>query len=92
MSWQKEENINIEFCSFNAKNKEQIEKGAKGLLPINSTMTGKELCNELGIDYDRIINERKGEQEDNLNYFIEELIKIPEIREKITNLIEKSNH
>ncbi|MCG2825866.1 MAG: hypothetical protein L6265_04650 [Thermoplasmatales archaeon] len=83
------ENITMHFCSFNAKNHEQIERGAKGLLPKGSAMTGRELCNELGLDYDEIVNGRKSEQEDNFNYFLEELIKIPEVRDKTTELMKK---
>jgi hypothetical protein len=46
-------------------------------------MTGRELCGLLGVNYDEIIHERKGEQPRNLDYFMEELMKIPEAREKI---------
>lgn len=74
-----QEDITIHYCSFNAISHEQIERGAKGLLPKNSAMTGMELCRLLGLDYEQIINERKKNQKENLKYFIEELKKIPEI-------------
>jgi len=45
-------------------------------------MTGKEFCDLVGIDYEKIIQERKKDQQENLNYFIEELKKIPEIHSK----------
>jgi hypothetical protein len=79
----KEEEISMHFCSFNQDDKEHIYKGAKGLLPEGSAMTGRELCNELEIDYDKIVNERKQEQPENLNYFLKELTTSPEIREKL---------
>jgi hypothetical protein len=82
-----EKNISIHFCSFNAKDHQQIERGAKGLLPKGSAMTGRELCEELGIDYDEIIRERKREQPENLDYFLTELIKIPEIRERLSEIM-----
>jgi hypothetical protein len=81
------ENITIHFCCFNAQTSEQIEKGAKGLLPPGCAMTGKELCKELGIDYDEIVKERKEEQPENLDYFINELVKIPEVKERILKIL-----
>ena len=78
----KEENITIHYCSFNATSHEQIERGAKGLLPKGSAMTGKEFCKLVGLDFDKIVQERKRDQQENLNYFIEELKKIPEIHSK----------
>lgn len=79
----KEEKISVHYCSFNARDHNQIEKGAKGLLPKNSAMTGKELCELLGIDYNKIIEERKSQQKENFNFFVGELQKIPEITGKL---------
>lgn len=76
------EKISKKFCSFNAISHEQVKKGAKGLLEDGMAMTGKELCDLLGLDYDKIIEERKSDQEANLDYFVSELKKIPEIRSK----------
>lgn len=76
----KEENITIHYCSFNAISHEQIERGAKGLLPENSAMTGRELCKLLGLDFDKIVEERKEHQKENMEFFINELKKIPEVR------------
>jgi hypothetical protein len=70
------------YCSFNATSHEQIERGAKGLLPKNSAMTGKEFCNLVGLNFDKIVQERKKDQQENLDYFISELKKIPEIHSK----------
>lgn len=74
--------VSIYYCSFNATSHEQIERGAKGLLPEGSAMTGKEFCDLVGLDYDKIIQERKKDQQENLDYFIGELKKIPEIHSK----------
>jgi hypothetical protein len=78
----KEEQVSIHYCSFNATNHEQIEKGAKGLLPKDSAMTGREFCKMIGLDFDKIVEGRKSDQKENLAYFIEELKKIPEIHSK----------
>ncbi len=77
-----EQDVSVFYCSFNATSHEQIEKGAKGLLPKNSAMTGKEFCNLVGLDFDKVVQERKKDQQENLNYFISELKKIPEIHSK----------
>lgn len=78
----KEDDVTIHYCSFNATSHEQIEKGAKGLLPKNSAMTGKEFCRLVGLDFDKIVQERGKDQKENMNYFISELKKIPEIISK----------
>jgi hypothetical protein len=79
----KEEDVQIKFCSFNATSHEQIERGAKGLLPEDYALTGKELCELLDLDFEKIVEERKEHQGENLKFFIMELKKIPEIKEGI---------
>jgi hypothetical protein len=76
--------IHKHFCSFNALNHKQIEKGAKGLLSSDMAMTGKELCDLLGLDFKKIVEERKKHQKENFDYFVNELKKIPEIIEKLS--------
>jgi len=79
----KEQDIIIKYCSFNARDHKQIERGAKGLLPENSAMTGKELCDLLGLDFNKIVEERKEHQKENMEFFIEELKKINEIVKRL---------
>ena len=76
----------IHFCSFNATSHQQIEKGAKSLLDEGMAMTGKELCDLLELDFDEIVKERESEQEENFNYFIDKLIEIPEVKEKVKTI------
>jgi hypothetical protein len=78
----KDSDVLVFYCTFNATSHEQIERGAKGLLPKSSAMTGREFCKLVGLDFDKIVQERKKDQEENLNYFISELKKIPEITSK----------
>lgn len=80
----KEEDVSIKFCSFNATSHEQIERGAKGLLPESYALTGQELCDLLELDFDKIVKEREEHQEENLHFFIMELKKIPEIKEEFS--------
>lgn len=69
--------------SFNAPSKEAIYNGLKRKFPLNELMTGRELCNLLRINYDEIRETRKQDQEDNIDYFVEQLKNIPEIAEKL---------
>ena len=81
----KEDDVSIHYCSFNARDHEQIKRGAKGLLPEDSAMTGKEFCELLELDFDKIVEERKSQQKENLDYFINELKKIDEIKRSLSN-------
>lgn len=71
------------ICSFNQLDKEAIYIGFKKKFSINHIMTGKELCDLLDIDYDSIINARKSDAKDNVEYFIDELLAIPLLRKII---------
>jgi hypothetical protein len=73
----------IYMCSFNAPSKEAIFIGLKRKFPLDELMTGRELCNLLRIDYDEIRETRKQDQEDNIEYFVEQLKNIPEIAAKL---------
>lgn len=50
-------------------------------------MTGSELCEILNIDYNELRSIRKADMSDNLEYFIEQLIEIPEIKAIIARKI-----
>lgn len=73
------------ICCFNQSNKELIREGFKNKFEIEHIMNGRELCDVLKIDYDEILEIRKQDREDNLNYFLDELLKIEDIRIKIAD-------
>jgi hypothetical protein len=75
--------IAIKICCFNQNDKEKIKSGFKNKLQKHEIMTGEELCQLLGISYTNIVNQRKVEQEKNLDYFIDELLNIPNVKNKI---------
>lgn len=75
------------ICSFNQNDKEKIKLGFKGVFDLENIMTGKELCEILSINYDEILNIRKKDAKENLEYFIDELIKIKEIKKIIKSKI-----
>lgn len=68
-------------CCFNQSSKEEIVKGFKNAFEIEHVMTGRELCEILGISYDEIIEERKKDAKANMAYFYEQLMGIPAIKE-----------
>ena len=73
----------IYMCSFNAPSKEAIYHGLKHKFPIEELITGKELCDLLGIDFDDLCEARKKDQEDNIDYFVEQLKNIPSIARRL---------
>ncbi|MBR0294814.1 MAG: restriction endonuclease [Bacilli bacterium] len=77
-------------CCFNQTNKEEIVKGFKNAFEIEHVMTGKELCEILGISYDEIIEERKKDAKANMEYFYQQLMSIPAIKEMMED--EKNNN
>lgn len=75
------------ICSFNQEDKETIKIGFKNVFDYENILTGRELCEILNLDYDKIINSRKQDAKENLDYFIDEILLIPEIKEIIKSKI-----
>lgn len=73
----------IYLCSFNQNNIDAIKIGLKNTFTEKEILTGKAFCDILNLDYDAIIQSRLEDAEDNLNYFVEELLKIKPIKNKI---------
>jgi len=73
-------NATFYFCFFNQTGKQAIVYGAKGRFDTFHTMTGRELCELLSIDYDALRQKRQEDQPENLRYLICELLRIDEIR------------
>ena len=71
------------ICCFNQPDKEIIKEGFKNKFEPEHIMNGQELCDVLKISYDDIIRGRKHDMEDNINYFIDELLKIDDVRNRI---------
>jgi len=73
----------IFMCSFNAPSRDAIYQGLKHKFELEELMTGRELCDLLGIDFDELCETRKSDQEDNIDYFIEQLKSIPDLAKKL---------
>ena len=76
--------VSSHVCCFNQDSKEAIVLGFKSKISDEEAITGQEFCDLLEIDYESILEERKADQEPNLNHFIEDLLSIESVR----NLIE----
>lgn len=71
------------ICSFNQNDKNLIMAGFKGVFSLEHILTGKELCQILGISYQEILDIRRRDTEENFAYLIAEMMKIPEVREEV---------
>jgi hypothetical protein len=78
-------NVFIRYCMFNQDNKKSIVDGLKKNITTEEAMTGKELCDLLGISYSNIIEQRKKLAPENIDYFVERLLDIPIVKQKIIN-------
>jgi len=77
----------IYFCSFNQDEKAAIVMGAKGRFSTEQVMTGRELCDILGIDFEAFVAARKREQVSNLEFFLRELVSVTEIAARLRQLL-----
>ena len=77
------------FCSFNLNDKAKIIYGVKGKISQDEAMTGQEFCDLLEISYQTIIEQRKLEAPMNLEYFLNELIQIEEVKQILDKIFSK---
>ena len=75
------------FCAFNQENRNAIWEGFKKRISFDEAMTGREFCRLLEIDYDAIVERRKADGPDNVDYFISQLIEIEPIRRRLVDLL-----
>mgnify|MGYP000126736234 CR=1 FL=1 len=66
----------IYICSFNQENKDLIKAGMKNEFDSSEIMTGKEFCQLLNINYDKILERRKNDQKKNIQFFLNEINRI----------------
>lgn len=84
--------VSTHFCAFNQDDREVIWKGFKQRIDIEEAMTGREFCDLLEINYDEIVEVRKPDAEDNIRYFLEELLRIPETKSIIEDILSSGPH
>lgn len=79
--------VSIHFCAFNQDDKQIIWEGFKKKITKEEAMTGREFCELLKIDYDEIVAMRRRDEADNFRYFVDELLKIPEVKQMAVELL-----
>jgi hypothetical protein len=72
--------MSIHFCCFHRLNRQEIVQGFKRKITINEAMTGPEFCSLLDINYEAVLIRRKEHQEENLKYFVDQLLEIDAVR------------
>jgi hypothetical protein len=70
----------FKFCCFHQDDKSAIVAGAKNRFGLGNAMTGREFCELVGVSYDQILALRRPHAPQNFEYFLNELMKIPEVR------------
>ena len=75
------------FCAFNQDDRHAIWDGFKRRIALEEVMTGREFCDLLEIDYDSIVEARRAEGSDNVEFFLSELVKIESIRQRLQRLL-----
>jgi len=73
----------IHMCCFNSPTREEPFYGLKKKFALQELLTGKELGNLFGFDYDEIVEMRTSDQQSNLDYFIRAILAIDNIRNMI---------
>lgn len=79
------------LCSFNQEDKERIVLGTKRRFSTQHVLTGRELCEKIGINYDELRELRRADQSANRRYFLSKLLEIPEIRTEILDLLRETD-
>lgn len=64
------------ICCFNQSSREQIVKGLKSEFTEDEVRTGREFCELLTIDYNKIVTQRKSEAKENYDYVLSEIDEI----------------
>lgn len=75
--------VDIHVVAFNQGSRHAIYDGFKRKIPLRECMTGREFCELLEIDYDKIVEQRQRDAQENFEYFVAELLKIDVVRNHI---------
>ena len=68
--------VSVHICCFNQDSKEAIVAGFKSKITLAEAMTGREFCELLVLDYDEIVQMREEHQQENITYFLTQLIQL----------------
>ena len=79
--------IKCHFCAFNQEDRNVIWEGFKKRIAPEEAMTGREFCELLEINYDEIVDGRRADGPDNIEFLLAEMIKIEPIRQRLRELL-----
>ena len=82
--------VHCHFCAFNQSNRDAIVRGFKNKITREEALTGREFCKLLELDYDEIAKARRVDQQDNVQFFLDELLRIDEARAIILQLLNRN--
>lgn len=71
------------ICAFNQPDKERIVLGFKNEFSFDEVWTGRDFCDELDIDYDEIINQRKNDAIDNYDFVLDALAEMEDVQKRV---------
>ncbi len=83
--------VSAHFCCFNQTDRQAIVSGFKGKITEREAMTGPEFCELLEIDYEEIVAVRRKAQPENVRFFLSEVVKIPQIRDALKQLLKNGD-
>lgn len=69
--------VSFAICCFNQESLAEISRGLKGAFKTANILTGKALCDLLGLSYTEILELRRQDSAQNRQYFLEQLLAIP---------------
>ena len=75
------------FCAFNQIERAAIWEGFKRRIAIEEVMTGPEFCELLEINYDAIVEARRADGPDNVEFYLAELVSIEPARRRLQELL-----
>ncbi|NWJ96537.1 MAG: hypothetical protein HXX20_12210 [Chloroflexi bacterium] len=75
--------VSYALSSFYVSTREQIKIGTKSRFDNEHALTGRELCSMIEVNYAEIVEARKADEKDNLNYFLDKMLDMPDIRKMI---------
>ena len=79
--------LRAHFCAFNQDDRRAIWEGFKRRINFNEAMTGREFCDLVEIDHDEILERRRKDGNDNVEFFIQELLRIEPVRQRLLQLL-----
>lgn len=79
----------IHICSFNQLDKKLIKAGFKNKFTDSEILNGKEFCDLLFINYKELTSSRLLDQKANIDYFIDEILKIEVLKQHILTRIQQ---